>query len=650
MTSPKSFRLVYKFSVLTVVLFGLALTAILLNPSKASADACSVNGRDCYYGYFTNVFDGGRGVLRFNVMSAPALLNVNNGADLVNTLWGAMGGCPGGGLWSQTDQNAVGAAFIIVSMLHGPAGAGLPKNTACSEFGTWSTMVYNLEASGYVNFNQIYNFGGLNSRSTKVDAAFYQNVGQAASIVFYDPNTGAPMYAIKKNCANPVGQIQALKLNYNLKPNIVATVNGNPVTGPVEAGDQVTFRYFVNNLGTTSSVGTVCNGGAINRAGYFPTPGTPEAGGVPLVLTCSPPNPPQTFPRGTNTLVGGPENITAASNTTYCRTLFVNPATTAGNTEGTELCVQVANKPYVKVFGGDVSAGGGLETAPNTCATNANAAIVAWNKGTAGGYSGAGAQYAAQTIAGITDFASAAGNAGGAPTPTGLSFANTSTNVGAGNFGGNAGSVKCIRDYYGERALLGALPNISTLAPGTGTYEGPTDTTLAGATLNPGDRWTIYINGDLRITGNITFSGAGWTSANMPFLKVVVRGNIYIAGGASGVTRLDGVYIAQANAGAGGTIYTCATGSPLAPPTLTNGAFYASCTNQLRVNGALVANSIEFDRTGGTLRASTANETSASTNISEMVNFGPAFWMMQPAAGNGKTDNYDSITSLPPVL
>lgn len=644
MITPKSFRRVYKLTLLAVIVFGVTLTALLLQPNKASADICTANGRDCYFGYFTNVYDGGPPAngTRFNVMSAPALLNVNNAAQLVSTLSSAMGGCPGGALWNQNDQNAVGAAFIVVSMMYGAAGAGMPKNTACSVFAQWEATVYNLEASGHINFNLVHNFGGVNSRSTLVDAAFYPSTGSALSIVFYNPSTGAPAYAIKKDCANPLGQISAISLNYSLQPSIqVQRPDGSAVSGPVEPGEQIVLRYYINNTGTTSSVPVTCDGRANNVGGYAVT-SPPTGGGAPS-YTCRPPQPNQVFPAGSLTMVGGPENITPVANTTYCRTITVTPATTSGNTTSAEVCIPVVSKPYLKVYGGDISAGGGLETAPNTCTANNNAAVAAWNRGTTGTYSGAGAQYAVQAMSTITEFASAQGNAGGAPVPTGLAFANSSTNLASGRYGGSYGSTKCIPDYFSQKPTTGVQP-LASLTPGEGTYQASGNTTLAGANINPGDKVTVYVDGNLFITANINFPGS-WTPTTIPFLKVVVRGNIYISGA---VTQLNGIFIAQNNAGAGGIIYTCASG--FSAPTLANGAFYNSCTNKLTINGAFMAHSVEFTRTRGTLRAATTAEASSSANISETFNFGPAFWMMQPSSTEGRVDNYDAITSLAPVL
>jgi hypothetical protein len=61
-----------------------------------------------------------------------------------------------------------------------------------------------------------------------------------------------------------------------------------------------------------------------------------------------------------------------------------------------------------------------------------------------------------------------------------------------------------------------------------------------------------------------------------------------------------------------------------------------------------VANSIEFLRTGNSLRQSAVGE-SYTGNSAEAVIYNPSTWMMQPATSGGGAD-YDAITSLPPVL
>jgi hypothetical protein len=627
--------------VLAVVSVVAAVGVMLIaSPQKASADQCSVNGRDCYFGYFFNGYDGGPGVRRNNVLRAPALLNVNNATDLSNTLWSHLGGCPGGALWNQNDQNATGAAFIILTMLG--AAPGTPKNVACQRFAEWrDTYLFPYEAAGLINFNMVYNFGGINTRSTGTDVAYYPNNGAAPSIVFFDPDTRLPLYAVKKDCGNPVGVLRALRLDFNLQPQIQAFVNGAPsATLQAEAGDTISFSYGMNNTGHTRSSVVNCSGGKIDRAGFH-GPQTPaEGGGVPLILVC-----PAAFNPGNN-YAGGPEtSFTAVGNTSYCRTLFVSPATQAGGTNSYELCVNVVQKPYLKVYGGDVSVGGALDSGAGSCSLNSGA--VSWNQKTAG-HPGAGTQFGAFVNGLIREFATAQGNAGGAPAGAGLSFANTVNNPPVGEYGGNFGSASCIKDYYDYSGGAPDLPpNVSSMNTAIPVYAHTGNVSLGGGNVNPNQRTTVYIDGDLYITGNIDYVG-GWNIGSMPMLKFVVRGNIYVG---NGVANLDGIYIAQQKTGvpASGSIYTCTTSA--APPSVANGAFFAGCQTKLTVNGAFIANSVEFLRVRGSQKASTASEASTSNNIAEVFNFSPAFWIPQPApTDGGGVENYDSIISLPPVL
>jgi hypothetical protein len=436
-----------------------------------------------------------------------------------------------------------------------------------------------------------------------------------------------------------------VRYDFNLTPLINFTVNGAAPSGSIaEQGDSITFNYSVRNTGLTQSQLATCNIYGLSRPGSYTAPTPPDSasdgGYVPPPTGC-----PRTFPYNSTTAVTS-ETITAtAANQTICRAFWVNPASLTVGAVGTETCIRIVAKPYLKVYGGDVAAGSGLETAPDTCTNNTNAAITSWNKRTPGNYAGAGVQYAGFALRAITDFATGRDNSVGLTTPSWLSFANTAgVNNGTGLYGGTFGSVPCIRDYYSLRpASTSALPaNVSAMT--TGIYGSTGATTLTGGTVNPGENITVYIDGNVFINSNITYT-PNWSYTNTPLFQLVVRGNIYIG---NGVTQLDGVYIAQRNGAAGGTIYTCATAA--AAPTLTNGAFYNSCNSKLTINGAFMANSVEFLRTRGSLSQGIVNEPSGSSNAGEVFNFNPSLWMVQPLQSGGGSDNYDAITSLPPVL
>jgi hypothetical protein len=436
-----------------------------------------------------------------------------------------------------------------------------------------------------------------------------------------------------------------VRYDFNLTPLINVEVNGETPPGSVaEEGDEIEFSYFVHNGGATPSRPTNCNIYGLVRNGSYtaPTPAdqTSDPGYIPPATGC-----PRVFPDGTTTdLVT--ETITATTgNRTICRSLWLNPATHTGGTVGTERCIRIAAKPYLKVYGGDVAAGGGLESAPETCTNNNNGAIISWNRGTSFNYAGAGAQYAAYALSSITDFGTGRGNSVGGTTPSWLSFANSvNVNNPIGQFGGMFGSASCITDYYAQLpGSTSAIPgNVSSMT--SGAYGGNGTITLAGGNVNPGENISVFVNGNLYITSNITYPGS-WNYENIPLLQVVVRGNIYISGS---VTRLDGVFIAQRNGASGGTIYTCASGA--SAPILTNGAFFNACSNKLTINGAFVANSVEFLRTAGSLSQSTSSESSAASAAGEVFNFNPALWMTQPLQSSDSQNNYDAITSLPPVL
>jgi hypothetical protein len=721
-------------------------------------------GRGEYRGYFTNSHDtAGTYVLPKQYSGQAFPSSINSATEFINFLKGSEG-------LGGSSQQRTGAAFIIQTMI----GSARNRPPTAAQIAEWEGRVRYAESQGRVSWRTNYSFcinsyyQGPSGGGSPNDDAFYDDCGTQPSMLFRNAS-GAVVYAIKWECANPVGNVRpvdddpppvdftmsgrttvnnatplpgqtiqfsyyvrnagptgtsptsiwwvalnsltsavvggtassgtytsgqeknvftenytvpagtaagtqicrqtgydpvndngarngrgtpvcaTVRYDFSLTPIINFTVNGTAAPGSIaEQGDTITFNYSVNNSGLTQSMLANCTIYGLTRTGSYsvPTPhdSASDPGYVPPPTGC-----PRTFPLNTTTPLGAGEDVIATdANRTICRSLWVNPATAAGEARSAETCIRIVAKPYLKVYGGDVSAGGGLETMPDTCSNNANAAIVSWNKRTAGDYAGAGTQYAAFALRPITDFATGRGQGAAIANPSWLSFANNTTNPGSGNFGGTFGSAPCIKDYYDRRpATTTPIPagGVSPMQDGVvyGTPEPSGPVTLSGGIINPGEKITVYIDGNLFIDNNITYT-PNWNHNNIPLFQVVVRGNIYIS---NNVTQLDGVYIAQRDENSGGTIYTCATGT--SQPTLTDGAFYNACNNRLEVNGAFMANSVEFLRTAGTLSQSNAGETSPGT-AGEVFNFNPSVWMVQPPQGNGQSDNYDAITSLPPVL
>lgn len=667
-----------------LLLFGLALIGFSVFPHSASASEAGLcNGfsrlnRAGCNGYFKGThYYGTHGIQGQNIIDCtktPFSCNAGIGQSINNAIPASINTAAeftaliGTYLGSGTsyNYNKAGAAFMIDAMLgrygtdYGTTAAGIAY--AQAHFADWKAAVEFYEDAGWITWNTATTLPAntINSlhacwpsipdcttgnilTSDSQDFAFFRNPDPEASHVLTFHNPNGTVFEIRRECANLLGEMGRLTLpDFDLNPNISATINGGSAPA-AQVGDTVKFTYTVNNTGSMASAATACNTYANTYAGVH-TAASPAVAGGPAGPS---PGCPRNFAVG-GTTVATETIVVGTGNQTVCRSLFVNPAEYNVGARGKEICVIVANQPYLKVFGGDISAGGGLKGSTGTCTNNNNAAVSAWNKGTAGGYAGAGAQYAVYALDTINYFASALGNAGGAPTPTGLSFANTATNVSSGNFGGDFGTATCIPDYYARKpASTTALPpDVSAMT--SGAYGATGTTTLVGGNVSTNEKISVYINGDVFINSNITYAGA-FSANQVPLFQLVVRGNIYIG---SGVTRLDGVYIAQTNGASGGTIYTCATTT--AALTLTNGAFYNTCTNKLTINGAFVANSVEFLRTSGTVSSATAGETSSETGAgnaaAEVFNFNPMLWMTQPAEGDGGVDNYDAIVSLPPVL
>lgn len=609
-------------------------------------------GMNEYYGYFQNQRDtAGKYVLTANCSGA---YNYWNGQDNCNAFPNTMNtaseftGFVIGKLSSSTATDRHGAAFIIQTMI-GTSRTNPPTVAQQQEFINRVNAIAPYTLWGSTSF--VYNLNSYNQRGNDGvgpnDIAFYDDNQSGHRALIFRNSSGGVEYVIKTRCANPVGfnTIEPLPpaFNFTLTPSVNATITsgGVPISGDLaEQGDTITFTYAVNNAGATDSQVTTCTYYQATYPGHNETP--PTSPFIPGGANCPPP---RTFPRNTNTTTVIENVVAASANTSICRSITVSPATPSGGSAIDQTCVFVTGKPYTRVWGGDISAGNGLADVSGACTSNLNAAVVGWNKRPAGGSGGAGVQFGIFALGQITDFASALYDAGGAAEPVGLSFANVSTDAAAGDFGGEWGSASCIPDYYATRpaTVIPLPPTVAAMT--TGVYGGSGNITLGGGSIvNPNNRITVYVDGNVYISSNITYSG-NWNTSSVPLFELIVRGNIYID---NDVTQLDGAYVAQVDgSGNFGQIHTCATGfSELALQTLS-----ANCTRKLTVNGLFTANQIRLLRTMGSLAQSSTGEASTAPHIAEVFNFGPAIWMKQPVRqANIPTPDYDAIISLPPVL
>lgn len=332
---------------------------------------------------------------------------------------------------------------------------------------------------------------------------------------------------------------------------------------------------------------------------------------------------------------------------------------TGPSSEGGYTCTEVAvNRPYFKAYGGDVVAGSNFKV-NDTCTATAGAGITSWNRNTRAAvgfygntqYGGAGTQLAAYATGLISGFASAS-NRTANPTPmVGLSFSNSS------DPGGNwaTQNIGCMADYFNDRSVNAVVTPVASptnLAGANGTFSGTGPFTFTGGTIPGGGirRYTLYVNGDLAITGNIQLANATYNGIDeIPSVRLIATGDIYID---PSVTEINAILVSQ-----GGTIYTCSRfDNDFAPPArdqITNPTFApanARCRNKLTIYGALLADSIRFFRSNGSMRSSRRDEASGSGNIAEVIIYSPEVWLGMPSNIPPNEQPYDSFTGLPPIL
>lgn len=723
-----------------------------------------------YRGYFQNIrdFDGDyvwRPDSSTPGCSAGGGLAIPNTVNNANSLI-AFVRCK---LFTGNAQERVGAAFIIQTMI------GLARNNppTAAQLADWEARVRASEAQSLIGWNAWHSHG-VNSYyqafgGGPVDDAFFYESGTHWAITFWAPGRGL-VYAIKRSCANPVGDISPIvdalnftmegtvslppaqatprpndsiqftyrlrnngptstggttiwwvgintitggatfgpspsgtyavnqertfvetyvvpagtpagtqicrqlgwdpinssgardgrsnivcatvRYDFTLTPSITIEINDGATPGAVaEPGDKVEFIYAVTNSGSTQSQSTNCTIYGLTRPGFYaiPTPNdsSSDPGFVQPAHGCPRVFPWTSTPTATDLVTETIASVPASdANRSICRVLSINPSSHTGGTATTEVCVRIAAKPYLRVYGGDVSAGGGQTTTPGSCTNNAAASIIGWNRGAADGYAAAAVQYAAMALGRIYDVSTSLNNGGGsAPAPSGLAFANTAPS--GSIFGGSFGSMACIANYYNTAGAAPLTTSNLTSLSGVGRYAGTGPITLGGS-INPNQRTVVYVDGDVLINNNIAYVSSGWSTSSLPLFQLVVRGDIYIS---QNVTQLDGIYIAQPNGATGGNIHTCANPAlPATPVPTTGGTVYSSCRNKLTINGAFIAKRVMFLRTSGSLKQATTVEGSGSANIAEVFNFSPSLWIAQPPTPSGSGSEYDAITSLPPVL
>lgn len=289
----------------------------------------------------------------------------------------------------------------------------------------------------------------------------------------------------------------------------------------------------------------------------------------------------------------------------------------------TPSCPQVEDRPFVRVYGGDVATGGSF-----TGGSSSGGDIKTYMRGSVAP-AGSGAEFAALAIGEVRGFATASNRMTAPAAPNGLTFSNKDVVLTAADIlnlnsddnaklGGDFGASRPSSDWFNEtrkpdseidHSTVSGPVSPSGFADSKQTYIKPSGKLILSGQTNYSGHRTLYVEGDVVITGDITYTGGARSNvSDIPSFVLMVKGNIYIS---KNVHRLDGLYVAQPkDVGSGtnndantGRIYTC-TQPDGSKYTLAN--LDANCRSTLKVNGSFIAQEVKLLRTANTLRDVTA--------------------------------------------
>ena len=359
-----------------------------------------------------------------------------------------------------------------------------------------------------------------------------------------------------------------------------------------------------------------------------------------------------------NNITGSPASGAATGWTVTSATQTFKPLTPGSYTikwsyyDQTRTCptVNLGNKPYLAVTGGDIVAGPGI-TSGASCTPATTAGIKGWNNyqlSAGANLYGAGSQLAAIALGNITGFASATNYTDGstssniADTAANKGVKLTLANTGSGvvvaqatdSFGGGVGlNSWCFPDYATAAGAATATGPVDYTTPGTRVYSLSGTQTIAAPPIGNNVHITLVVTGDVYITTDILYAPYADVT-NMPqFTLLVKNGSIFIN---NGVQELHGTYSAQKGATAGsGKIHTCTT-SAAAPTSFS----LANCSAPLTFYGAVSADELKLERTGGNVATPGAS--------AENFVYSPEMWLSSSNA-NIKA-GWQAVTSLAPVL
>lgn len=374
---------------------------------------------------------------------------------------------------------------------------------------------------------------------------------------------------------------------YELTPNI--SVGTSSIQAGASGGS---VTYSVGNTGPTDAPPTTQ--WVLTSCQYGPTQKVPNNPQLTKVTTtgqspqayygngCSNSGGTRSFPRNVNTQPQQPDPFSvntanAAAGTHFCYGLSLHPPGTSEPASqwihSPLVCIAIVKFPKVQAWSGDVLAGRVTTTQPYNLS---------------GQFYGSWAQYGIFGMGGISGMASGGTLAGGGASSSGsvlsaLTFANT---PGLGNFYSVNPSTS---NYYATYKAL------ATKTTGSATV---------GGSVPNGTQEIIYVNGDLTIGSDLTYSGNYGSPSDVPRVIYVVNGNIIVN---QNVQRVDAWLISNK------TLYTCDQYMNKTKQLTTN-----DCNKQLTFNGPVYVNDTLLGRTYG------ADSSTGKGEAAEIFNLAPS--------------------------
>lgn len=551
-----------------------------------------------------------------------------------------------------------GAAYIVHTMLG--QGVGQPKTVSSGEWVEWEKRVRQstiIDSSVNV-LNQI-NTSAEYFSTVKIGQFIDVRNATFATLKFYD-SKGNVVYEFKRQCANPIGDTKGLPVaDYSLTPYINASDTA------AVGGSTIALTPSVKNTKSGPSSGTQWQVSQFRPLVAYPTAGNSVSAPSPYyknVITNVASGTGASYPANATSQQGVVNatvpDLPVGSLVCYAFSVQARANDSTEWAHSDAVCIKIAVKPLVQVWGGDLSAGKSF-LGTSVAVPAANIETSTSTKTIAGtSYTfGAWVEYGIFATGTTKNIASAAAYAGTGATQglanaslckeSYLSFNNASAfqNVctgGAYKTVGAYATTRSIPDVGSNYPVTGGTPQFgsSDINSGStqGLYTSSSDITLAGGTIGAG-RWIVINAPDANVTiaGNITYTSAALSSVSDIPQMVIIAKNINIV---DAVTQIDAWLIAKPSAAlADGVINTCSS------VLLTAQLSSVICPKPLVVNGPIMANKLYLRRTTG------PGTGVASGNPAETFNLraDAYLWAYAHTTSNGRVQTVYT-TELPPRL